>query len=508
MFENVEVLSIEQVRRRFLRRISPTSVARSLLRSLKAEATGKVICVVEKNYVDIDYSASYYEQRGRSFSPTERITTRIHFFSKTLSKEDLGQASAAFQSSLLDSYLGYVVIRPGIPPTLGRSFIKAPGVIGRIPARFPTRTMVHAHLLGIPLQVEACPYMSQDERIMACATAAVWMSSTPLVDKVTGISEHSTAEITSMALALNRPYGPAIGKRGLALGEIEHAFLALGFDPQLWTNPNVAELRDACHVYTDSGIPPVLLVETENTGHAITVVGYTLIPTLPDRVNEIDDVVPSSFLVPNLVVHDDQRGMYLRCELKAAKKRSTAQTTLLIHTPGGVEYADCIALLVPFPRRVMLDSTPIQVKASEWIEQLKKVGAIEQRLVISRTFLVRSNQFKEILLKHRESEVTHKRGYPEELVRHYRGLPMPRYIWVNEVAYVDHWDPANPMDPPIIADFIFDSTSTETEELDYLSLHVPGLVVARRIVGHDAQTYRESIVSDHAHLPFPNTPRP
>ena len=145
-----------------------------------------VSAVVEHGYVDIEYSSSYYLQIGRSFTPTERYTKRVIFFSSLITRKHLYSASTDLINEWSKSCLGYSVIRPSQPPTLGRTFIKPPQRIDNAAAFFPTRVSIPANLYGVPLEIESCPYMSQDGRVSACATASLWVRYSALKDGACG----------------------------------------------------------------------------------------------------------------------------------------------------------------------------------------------------------------------------------------------------------------------------------------------------------------------------------
>ena len=479
-FEQYEVVSTEVALRDHISRLDHPSVAASLVTLLDAYGAIRKTSVIENDYVDVDYTASYYEQRGRSFTPSKRGTTRIHFFSEKFTKRRLINASERTIRLMKSSYLGFTVVRPDQAPTLGRTFITCPSDISGRPARFPTRGRTLVDLAGIPLELESCPYMSQDNKIMACATAALWMSTSPLAEKIPGVISHTTAEITSMAMSLNRPYGPVIGRRGLTIPEMEQALLEIGFDPRIELYPRPEELVGICHLFSDSGIPPVLAIETNGVSHAVTVVGYTLeTSVLPQTLSS--GIYPAQQFVPNLILHDDLRGMYLLARANPVSGNPRFNTELSIEVAGRTDNAFCTAIFVPFPRRVMLDAVEVQEKAEEWIRQVKQMRGIEDRDVIYRTLLVRSNVLKQTLLSHRD-RVPNSGGYPKAFVDFARSLPMPRYVWLIEISYRDGqgWDPSNPTSPSVIADLVLDSTSTETTRLDLLMLHLPNLVVGTR----------------------------
>ena len=508
MFERFQVLAIDDVFADATSRPFPPNVANSLLELLNSLETPAKAAIVEGYYIDVDYSASYYDQRGRSFTPDKRGTTRVHFFSQDLPSDALNNADTEVVKTMQESYLGFTVLRPETPVTLGRTFITCPSKISGSPVRFPTRGTTKVDLAGIPLEVESCPFMSQDAKIMACATASLWMSTSNLVDKVNSVASHSTAQITSLAMSVERPFGTAVGLRGLSLVEMEQALFRMGYHPRRHEFPTADRVIEICHLYSDSGIPPVLGIDfIGGRGHAVTVVGYTLRkPPSPDP--SAPDMFSAHQFVPYLVIHDDQQGMYLLAEVEQVKICRDPRTALLkIHAPDGVHKALCTGILIPFPARVMLDALEVLTQAEIWIPLGKNSGAIENREVVYRKLLVRSNAYKQTLLKHRRSS-SKPHGYPDELVDFARALPMPRYIWLIEVSYMDEWDPADPLSPPVVAEFVLDSTWTESRSPDFLLGHYPGRLYGNMVSENGVKLVIKEVSNDDTHRPFPDIPRP
>jgi hypothetical protein len=199
--------------------------------------------------------------------------------------------------------------------------------------------------------------------------------------------------------------------------------------------------------------------------------------------------------------------MYLLAEVNVAPDGSGAKAGLSIDRPGGIEQAICKAILVPFPRRVMMDAVEVQGQAEEWVFQAKTNNWIEDRDVVFRTLLVRSNIFKQTLLE-RQDRGSSSVGYPRDFVKVARSLPMPRYVWLIEISYLDEWDPGDPASPPVVADIILDSTSTETMRPEYLLLHLPGITIGQPVVEANTEVDFTIIQQDYPHPPFPDIPRP
>ena len=120
---------------------------------------------------------------------------------------------------------------------------------------------------------------------------------------------------------------------------------------------------------------------------------------------------------------------------------------------------------------------------------------------------MRSNAYKQTLLKHRRSP-SKPRGYPDELVDFARALPLPRYIWLIEVSYMNEWDPDDPLSPPVIAEFVLDSTWTESRRPDFLLAHYPGRLYGNIVKENGVDFVTKDVANDDTHMPFPNIPRP
>ena len=57
---------------------------------------------------------------------------------------------------------------------------------------------------------------------------------------------------------------------------------------------------------------------------------------------------------------------------------------------------------MPLPTRVMLDEQGVRVQSNVWINWAKGQGLLENRKVVTRNILVRSNTLKQTLLERRD----------------------------------------------------------------------------------------------------------
>jgi len=132
----------------------------NILRGLEAKT-----CVVENDYICLDYRSelsSFYAQLNAEYS---RRSPRLHFFSQQVRLKDVFKLG----KDQKDAYLGYVVLRPGDLPMVGRTMIRTPSNI-----EVAASVEEPVNFFGQHLYVEGVPFMQQDERFDVCAHVAAW----------------------------------------------------------------------------------------------------------------------------------------------------------------------------------------------------------------------------------------------------------------------------------------------------------------------------------------------
>ncbi len=487
-----------------LKKLSPQHLGDSLYQTLIE--LGAKTAVLESDYIDIDYSSTYYLQLARSFTPIPRNTDRMHFFSCELQDNFLEMLSVEQFKQLGDCYLGYTVVRPGPHATLGRTFIRTPDRINDQPVFFPTATSCDAYLAGMKLTANACPYITQDGVGMVCATASLWMACTSLSRKINGVAEYTSVEITSLAVSLDQPFGPGVVELGLTTEQVTRAVAAMGYDPRTWEYPDKDHLLEACYTSVESGVPPLIMIEVNppqpvgdrlmSGFHVLTAVGHAIspIPTTDKRLLEdVGEIYLSAEFVSSLVVHDDQNGIYLLAEFCPPADSGKARSDIILHAAKASIRAKCIGLFVPMPRRAVMPGHEATRRAATWLDQARQRHLIEKKPTVLRTFLVRSNRFKESLW--------HRSSMNSELRREYRELPMPRYVWVVEFAYLNDWKPGDPDSIRVFGEIIVDSTSSSETDYSYLALHLPGYLVSYRPEGHLMKLGSSGVDPDHKYPP-------
>jgi len=338
--------------------------------------------------------------------------------------------------------------------------------------------------------------MEQDTMVAACASVALWMSTSTLAHRF-GLTECSTSEITERAneyLCHSR----AMPSEGLLCEQMIHALRSLGYDPLFIEARSQEETKHLIYSYIESEIPPILLCRLATGGdHAIVGVGHGYQQPIekPELMKiEWGDEAPllfarSSEWVPHFLVNDDQRGLYRKLtfieadasslEVRIRKQHPSVDIGALDfdewHCPvaidmdmpmadfhGGEQIANIAGIVIPLPHGVPLTGEQAELKAAllirYWHWLIKKPPPDD---LVLRTYLVPSNKYKQ-RIEDSEMDVFVKRLY--------RGKPMPRWIWVTEISSLDSYNTYDRSKWLISGEVLIDATSNPLSP-DFLALH-------------------------------------
>jgi hypothetical protein len=438
--------------------------------------------VVETQYVDRDYADAYGKLYGRSFHTYRRFPYRLHFLAQPLESglelhiDSLTSEKERWQA-LQDKYLGFAVIRPSIPDTIGRAVILPP--CSRDHNCFILcQNEFDLNLAGLPLKARGCAFMEQDGMVGACATAAVWMAHMTLY-KRRGLPTFSTTSITELADATYPSPQRVFPSEGLSIEQIGVAMKRMGHETiavDLGATSK-EEVKRWLYYYVESGIPIVLGVETPDGTHAITLVGHTLkSPLTQESVEPILEFDDSYFYLASdwaeeFVMHDDQRGPYHLVKVVAGKETSSAiEVQDLPKRPIKNRRFDIVGGVVPLPQHVYLSAEDALTKAIITLEFIREESGIPLRFmdenrVVLRHFLIDSNKFK-------SNSDTVARGMSRTFVLLNQKRHLPQYLWLTEISTLSKWNTAV-QDRRVIGEILVDPTSNPSH-LDCLSAHISG----------------------------------
>lgn len=285
--------------------------------------TDAITIVVENDYVDHDFMDDYAAYYVRCLLGKYSSTcTRLHFFTKDFSADDLfALASNAPSSlnaiSLQEAYLGFIVVRP-IPSTfVGRTCLRTYGEDGH--RHYPVTRTYEAHLLGLRLTVTSLAFQEQDRIVAACATSALWS-----VLHGTGVLFHhaipSPVQITRIATEFYALTGRTFPNHGLYPEQMCGVIRHVGLEPEMVQVKTEELLKATAYAYLRAGIPLLMNSflhdmddpDAPSEGHAVGLTGYSFGPyAIPHPTT---GTLLCSSKIDKFYVHDDQVGPFARLE--------------------------------------------------------------------------------------------------------------------------------------------------------------------------------------------------
>ena len=253
----------------------PKKIAADLKNNISREV-GAVL--VEHDYIDKDYRSTFYNYYAKMGRPYRSDCVRIHFFDREVDYCASPLDLKGPDDWLDYRYFGFVVLRPTIEHTLGRSVL-SPRI--RIGARGNVIQSHHkVHLLGQTLMARGFPSMSQPADIAVCAHVSCWAILRHYSEQYSQHQELLVHDVTRLA----KPFDPGglTPSLGLTVYEAERIFQAAGCYPfmvvkKLEEDTNGDDQDTSFYAqllsYLESGFP--LFVALENEGHAIVIAGYS-----------------------------------------------------------------------------------------------------------------------------------------------------------------------------------------------------------------------------------------
>lgn len=475
------------------------------LRTLNAQTF-----LMEDEYIDRDFSDAFAAYYSRLFKRHGKICRRIHFFCQDLSgvlnsSTDAEMAVALEQCQ--NDYLGFIVLRPVHQAPIASAVLRTPPPPQGAEAHPLVKAKYNVHLLGAQLTIDAFPMTQQDQRIGACAQAAIWSTarhfharhSGPWVSMVSITEAAMMQEIFSVSSTLPN------GSEFLSLSGMVSALRVSGRKPLIYMADDQVNFLwrgirpyDVINRYVDSGIPVIvgLGFAGQDVGHAVVASGQvfsqqspTVLPPRPTRAEFC-----SAFYI-----NDDQLGPNLRMPVVAGNPIGETPYSV----GGNVRF-----LIIPLPDKVFLPAEKAELfawdiltKYSNSWSNLKSgsqlgtsVGAgdafnaeLAANTIVARTYLTYGWKYKHRMLRNRLADATKGLLSSTEL---------PRYVWVTEFGTVDSFAANDIYQRRIFGHCVVDATAKNMGDDSCLFFHAPGLVVRR--VHNSANPYGPYDQSTHA----------
>ena len=395
---------------------NPKAIAQSLSSQVTAAAEG---VLVEHGYVDKDYRSTFYNFYAKKGRQYRADCVRLHFFDGEVRYNEARTDIESPDGRPQDHYFGYIVLRPTIVATLGRSVL-SPNI--REGARGMAIQSIHnVNLLGHQLPVWGFPSMAQHIDIAVCAHVSCWAILRYYSQTFPQHREYLVHDITKLAA----PFDPGglVPSLGFDVEGAERVFQAAGCFP-LIVGKDSSSSDDAFYsqllAYIESGFP--LFVGMDNEEHAIVVVGY--------RWRQ-QAVLPSSTSshvwsrVDTLLAVDDNLLPYSTVQLNSSGGAPTSP----IYTADSFD-----AFIVALPDKIYYPADAIEDFSKEIEGVLSRMRGVQREpLQLRRYFITTTSRLRE-----------HAREYRSQLGNTLVGLMMrldtAQYVWVVEYSSAAQWE--------------------------------------------------------------------
>ena len=421
----------------------PKGIARRLKTQLTKDAKG---ILIEHGYVDKDYRSTFYNfytKKGRHYRPD---CVRLHFFAKPVWYDKARFDIASTDLRPQDHYFGYIVLRPTIAATLGRSLL-SPDM--RLHARGRAIQSVHyVDLLGHRLSVWGFPSMAQHIDIAVCAHVSCWAILRYYSATFPQYRQYLLHDITKLAAPLDP--GGLVPSLGFDVRQAEHVFREAGFFPLLVdkrTFSSEEAFFSQLLAYLESGFP--LFVEIPSKAHAAVIVGHSW------KSSAVLSQASSSHIwtqVDTLLAVDDNLLPYATVPLHSP----STQTGAPLYTADSFN-----SFIVPLPDKVYYAADAIEIfsrRVEGWLARYRTTPSREP-LQLRRYFITTVSKLRE----HTRNNHTYLGDSLLDLMMH---LETAQFVWIIEYCSVAQWQAGH-----VAARAIVDATASLTDEAPIWLLH-------------------------------------
>ena len=431
---------------RLIQVLDPEFDPKGIAESLKSQVTDAAKGVlVEHRYVDKDYRSTFYNFYAKKGRQYRTDCVRLHFFDGSVQYDETRADIACSDGRPQDHYFGYIVLRPTIVATLGRSVL-SPDI--RLGARGRAiQSVHHVNLLGHRLPVWGFPSMAQHVDIAVCAHVSCWAILRYYSETFPQHREYLVHDITKLVA----PFDPGglVPSLGFNVLGAERVFQAAGCFPVLVGKGNSsseAAFFSQLLAYLESGFP--LFVAMPSETHAVVIVGHNW------KQSAAPPQASSSHVwtqVETLLTVDDNLLPYATVPLRSPGAQA-----------GPPSYsADAIdAFIVALPDKIYYPADAIDALSRRVEGSLARArGPGQEPLELRRYFITTVSRLRE-----------HAREYHSQLGDTLVGLMMrldtAQFVWVVEYCTVTQWEAGR-----VAARAIVDATASPKDPVPIWLLH-------------------------------------
>jgi len=368
-----------------------TKDAQNRLKQLKLNSI-----IIEKEYIDKDYRNTFSLFHSKKFVTPKARCIRLHLFEENI---DIKKPEP---KNWQKSYLGYIVVRPTLPNSIGRTLLSVK-IIQNKPCYLCT-CEDRALILGVDLKIKGFPFISQDTDATVCAQSAMWIMLRFFSKRYQWYKEIYPSEITALIKAI--PQSQTMPGTGLTMIQMADILQQRGFAPLIYVkNQYQDDFFKFAYSYIESGFPLLLGLPE----HVVVSFGHC-----SDFLKRA--TYNTSEYMNTLIVNDDNGLPYE----KITNDESENQFSYSLSKVD--------SFVVPLPEKVFLSVDQFEKLADRTLSAVKNHFGVSLP-PLKRIFLTTGRSFKK--------KAFERFGNHPVLRDLYLKFPMPHFIWVCELSSHD-----------------------------------------------------------------------
>lgn len=401
--------------------------AKVLVRSYFEHFRKDAIVIVEDEYVDKVYRNTYSSFLSTKLYEYKSRCVKISFLEPSVALDTILNGSIS-QEDLKKQYLGFMVLRPVCPGTVGRTAI-SPRLLSYGKRIEICTAPIIGSVVGLKVVIDAFPHSSQDNEYSTCAETSIWGTLEYFGNKYPEYKPILPSKIHQ--ILDSQMHQRHIPSYGLNYVNISYLLKSCGFGCKIYSRAvgalpgfSISEFYRIFSTYVESGVPMVVAVSGTGLGHAVVSIGQeitakSMIKTA--SVNKFDRSGKSytmwNDVMRNFVFNDDNVEAY-------ALNSYYCPTPQFLSTTCSPYIS---SLIVPLYNKLYLDAP----RAIEWsIALCDDILFTLPDNIILRTFLASGRSYRDALM--RDSSV------PSEVkLAMTQFVSLPKFVWVTEIATYD-----------------------------------------------------------------------
>ena len=443
--------------------------------------------MTELYYVDREYRDSYYMYYARKHSDYERFTMRIIIFKGDVASEIEQRNSERLQRC----FIGSCVLRPLQVGAIGKSLISPCYILCQKQKDYYIRTSTYRiSPLGIPLSIEAFPYMMQDGETVTCAEVTLINLFDYFSAQYTEYRYLRPSEIQRIVSA--HSFERILPSKGLNYEMLSKVLSDQGFEPKLYMSKQkhaTWDIRRCLSRYVESGIPVAVELKNPQTGtcHSVICIGREKRKKVEDVIRSIErqyslnsgterdknvlHFYDTADSYTEYVTMDDNRIPYqpvkivpklLKNDKGTGKKNIYCMDDQIIagfaaplHTRMVIDAEQAESLCLTFLASPELDVATlygnIDLEGIEGADAIyEDLGKTKDNPLIIRLFLTSAATYR----KQRAEATEHS-----EIKDIYAQLPLPHFVWVCELYTTKSYG-----DEKAVGEIVLDGTASPNAE--------------------------------------------